>query len=152
MTTEFGGGPRFPTRQTQPVRHGSHLEETVRFASLRRAMQRAPDAVNRATQTALLAAGYTAAAALVGAAAGEVLDHTPYLRHAIPEGVQLLAAYWNPEAMRSSYLVRNMDKVGATIGAALGVITAIRTRHNVHEHASHHGYGHDAHHGSHGHH
>ncbi len=54
----------------------------------------------------------------VGAVCGEILDHVPYLNHAIPEGIGYLSNYIKPENVREAQntLQGNLDKVGAAMG------------------------------------
>lgn len=86
--------------------------------------------INEDTKTILLAAGGVVAVTAgliiaapiigcgIGALCGEVLDHTPYFKKAIPEGIAYLTGYINPEASEKSkvLLQGNLDKVGAALG------------------------------------
>ncbi len=53
-----------------------------------------------------------------GALMGEVLDHVPYFKHAIPDGIFYVANYFDPEHARQAreVLYGNLDKLGATLG------------------------------------
>ena len=65
----------------------------------------------------------TIGGAAVGALCGEILDHIPYLSHAIPEGLYYLTNYINPDAAEyaKTALEGNLDKVGAAIGFIVGL-------------------------------
>lgn len=55
----------------------------------------------------------------VGAITGEILDHLPYLRHAIPEGIAYLGnAFTDQDTIQKAKqcLDGNLDKVGAAVG------------------------------------
>ncbi len=65
-----------------------------------------------------LAARVTIGDAALGALCGEILDRTPYLKHAIPDGLNYLAMYITPETAKQAKtaLEGNLDKVGAAMG------------------------------------
>jgi hypothetical protein len=54
----------------------------------------------------------------VGAIGGEILDHIPYLKKAIPDGIGYLTNYINPDATVNAQaaLYGNLDKIGAAMG------------------------------------
>jgi len=61
----------------------------------------------------------TAINAGIGAITGEVLDHVPYLNHAIPEGIAYIGnAFTDQNTVNETaqYLQGNLDKVCALIG------------------------------------
>ncbi len=64
---------------------------------------------------------------ITGSFVGEVLDHLPYLKHAIPEGLSYLANYINPEAAKQAKIALegNLDKVGAAMGFIGGFYKSI---------------------------
>ena len=68
--------------------------------------------------------------AAIGALCGEILDHIPYLNHAIPEGLYYLANYINPSAAEyaRNVLVGNLDKVGAVLGFICGFVALSKVR------------------------
>jgi len=63
-----------------------------------------------------------AAGSAFGAIGGEILDHIPYLKRAIPEGIGYLANYINPESAEkaTTALKGNLDKIGAALGFFAG--------------------------------
>jgi hypothetical protein len=72
----------------------------------------------------------TVGSATVGAICGEVLDYVPYLSSAIPEGIEYLARFVNPETTQEVRvtLQGNLDKVGAAAGFVGGFF---RTNHTI---------------------
>lgn len=64
--------------------------------------------------------------AICGAIGGEILDHLPYLKHAIPSGFYYLANYISPESAEhaKAALYGNLDKVGAVFGFIGGFFKA----------------------------
>ena len=60
-----------------------------------------------------------------GAIGGEILDHMPYLNHAIPEGIAYLGnAFSDQDTVEEAtqYLQGNLDKVGAAMGFLGGYV------------------------------
>ena len=69
---------------------------------------------------------FSAFGAILGAIGGEILDHLPYLKHAIPNGFYYLANYISPDAAEKAKiaLLGNLDKVGAVMGFLGGFFKA----------------------------
>ena len=62
-----------------------------------------------------------------GAIGGEILDHVPYLNHAIPEGIAYIGnAFSDQDTVKNAkeYLQGNLDKVGAAMGFLGGYVKA----------------------------
>lgn len=76
--------------------------------------------------TGMLALILAAFGAIYGAIGGEILDHLPYLKHAIPNGFYYLANYISPDAAEKAKIALqgNLDKVGAVMGFLGGFFKA----------------------------
>ena len=60
---------------------------------------------------------WVAGSAALGALAGEIVDHIPYLNYAIPKSLE--------EILKTNYFYGNLDKLGATLGFIGGYFKGI---------------------------